>query len=149
MYSCRSSLIHCLYWSCYPSTGHAATSWGGATLMQAKIDQTWSSKTPRTLHMKLQKKWLSPIQTTTFFHNCNDFHNDFFWKIVVKIFVVCMCKGLKAAKYLFHWWLIIIASITSFARTTFLVYSAPVLLTVLIIKISPDIPMIQCLLRKQ
>ena len=48
------------------------------------------------------KKSLSSIQTTTFFHNCNDFstvwymgndfHNNFFGKIFVKIFVVC--KGL-------------------------------------------------------
>ena len=61
------------------------------------------SKVPRTLQLKLQKKSLSSIHTTTFFTTAkifstvlymgNDFHNDFFGKIVVKIIVVC--EGLK------------------------------------------------------
>ena len=34
---------------------------------------------PRTLQLKLQKKSLSSILTTTFFHNCNDFFNSFIY----------------------------------------------------------------------
>ena len=64
-------------------------------------------KGPCTLQLKLQKKSLTSIHTTTFFHNCNDFLNSFIWakifttivleKIVVKIFVVC--EGLYGALF--------------------------------------------------
>ena len=36
-------------------------------------------KGPRTLQLKLQKKQLSSIHTTAFFHNCNDFFNSFIY----------------------------------------------------------------------
>ena len=61
------------------------------------------SKGPRTLQLKLQTNSLSSIHTATFFTTAtifstvlymdNDFHNNFFGKIFVKIVVVC--KGLK------------------------------------------------------
>ena len=42
-----------------------------------EIISKWADKDPRTLQLKLQKKQLSSIHTTTFFHNCNDFFNSF------------------------------------------------------------------------
>ena len=58
-----------------------------------------SLKGPRTLQLKLQKSSYRPYTLQLFFTTAkifstvsymgNDFHNDFFEKIVVKIFVVC------------------------------------------------------------
>ena len=58
-------------------------------------------KGPRTLQLKIQKKSLSSIHTTTLFHNCKDFFNSFiygqqfpqqfFWKNRCEI--LCSVRG--------------------------------------------------------
>ena len=68
----------------------------------------FSVKGPRTLQLKLQKSRHCPYTLQLFFTTAkifstilymgNDFHNDFFAKIVVKIFVVC--EGLNSKMYI-------------------------------------------------
>ena len=41
--------------------------------------KSMGSKGPRTLQLKLQKKKLLSIHTTTFFLNCKDFFNSFIY----------------------------------------------------------------------
>ena len=67
-------------------------------------------KSPRTLHMKLEKIQLSSIHTTIFFHNCNNSFNRFIiymgnnvhHNVFRKIFAVLSleCKGLN--RYFFR-----------------------------------------------
>ena len=58
-------------------------------LIKALAHYNWNCKKNRYRPYTLQLFSTTATIFWTGFHKDNDFHNDFFWKIVVKIFVVC------------------------------------------------------------
>ena len=60
----------------------------------------YAVKGPRTLQLKLQKKSLSSIHTTTFFHNCNDFFNSFIYgqRFLQRFFQKNLCENLCSVR---------------------------------------------------
>ena len=64
------------------------------------ISQYSRAEGPGTLQLKLQKKSLSSIHTTTFFHNCKDLFNSFIYgqRFSQRFFLKNPCENLCSVR---------------------------------------------------